>query len=170
MFWNRVKDRYHILWPMLAGAAAILCTFALWQVAGWNGPRPVPVGQTPTDVAHAPTNIPARQPTATVPATVVISPTAAPTITITATATPSPTPTTTPEPDGVGGPAPDVGCEAQPGELYTIRPGDTLWDIAGCAYGAGWRWVEIDRANGLGDPALIHAGNSLIIPHDGEFR
>jgi nucleoid-associated protein YgaU len=48
--------------------------------------------------------------------------------------------------------------------LYTVKKGDYLWDIAVRAYGDGFRWVEIARANQLINPDLIHPGNKLKIP------
>ena len=50
------------------------------------------------------------------------------------------------------------------GTSYTIARGDFLWDIAVRAYGDGYKWVEVARANKLANPDLIHAGNKLIIP------
>jgi nucleoid-associated protein YgaU len=50
------------------------------------------------------------------------------------------------------------------GTTYVIMHGDDLWDIAVRAYGDGYKWVDIARANGYSSPNLIHAGNSLKIP------
>lgn len=51
---------------------------------------------------------------------------------------------------------------------YTVQRGDTLWDIAGRAYGNGFAWTKIDQANELGrlptGRPLIHTGNVLTIP------
>lgn len=47
---------------------------------------------------------------------------------------------------------------------YTIAKGDTLWDIAVRAYGDGYKWTAIAKANNLANPGLIHSGNHLIIP------
>lgn len=47
---------------------------------------------------------------------------------------------------------------------YTVKSGDSLWDIAVRAYGDGYRWVEISKANNLGNPDIIHSGNKLTIP------
>ncbi|MEK7605500.1 MAG: LysM peptidoglycan-binding domain-containing protein [Patescibacteria group bacterium] len=49
-------------------------------------------------------------------------------------------------------------------KTYTVVHGDTLWDIAVRAYGNGYRWVEIAKANKLSNPELIHSGNILSIP------
>lgn len=50
------------------------------------------------------------------------------------------------------------------GNTYSVVHGDYLWGIAVRAYGDGYRWVEIARANNLANPNLIHAGNVLTIP------
>ncbi len=47
---------------------------------------------------------------------------------------------------------------------YVVTQGDDLWEIAVRAYGDGYRWVEIARANNLANPDLIHTDNVLIIP------
>ncbi|HVZ12153.1 MAG TPA: LysM peptidoglycan-binding domain-containing protein [Patescibacteria group bacterium] len=50
------------------------------------------------------------------------------------------------------------------GNSYTVVRGDNLWNIAIRAYGDGYRWVDIARANHLANPDLIHQGNHFIIP------
>jgi putative chitinase len=50
------------------------------------------------------------------------------------------------------------------GNTYTVVKGDNLWDIAVRAYGDGFRWPDIARANHLANPRLIHPGNFFIIP------
>jgi nucleoid-associated protein YgaU len=50
------------------------------------------------------------------------------------------------------------------GNSYTVVRGDCLWNIAVRAYGDGFKWVDIARANHLVNPDLIHAGNQFIIP------
>ena len=47
---------------------------------------------------------------------------------------------------------------------YKVVKGDYLWDIAVRAYGDGYKWVEIAKANKLVNPNLIHSGNVLKIP------
>ncbi len=49
-------------------------------------------------------------------------------------------------------------------KTYTVKPGDDLWDIAVRAYGDGYRWPDIAKANNLADPDLIFSGNVLTIP------
>lgn len=50
------------------------------------------------------------------------------------------------------------------GTAYTVVHGDTMWDIAVRAYGDGYRWPEIAKANNVTNPGLIFSGNKLIIP------
>ena len=50
------------------------------------------------------------------------------------------------------------------GTSYTIEKGDYLWSIAVRAYGDGYKWVEIAKANNLVNPSLIHSGNTLKLP------
>lgn len=52
------------------------------------------------------------------------------------------------------------------GNTYTIAHGDDLWDIAVRAYGDGYQWVKIAKANNLTNPNLVHVGNVLKIPRD----
>jgi nucleoid-associated protein YgaU len=47
---------------------------------------------------------------------------------------------------------------------YTVDRGDNLWKIAVRAYGNGYKWVDIAKANNLKNPNLIHKGNVFIIP------
>ncbi|QQG41111.1 MAG: LysM peptidoglycan-binding domain-containing protein [Candidatus Levyibacteriota bacterium] len=51
-------------------------------------------------------------------------------------------------------------------DTYTIQRGDNLWDIAVRAYGDGFKWPEIAKANNLENPSLIHADNVLKLPRD----
>lgn len=50
------------------------------------------------------------------------------------------------------------------GNTYSVVAGDSLWDISVRAYGDGFRWPEIAKANSLVNPDLIHPGNVFIIP------
>lgn len=50
------------------------------------------------------------------------------------------------------------------GASYTVVQGDNLWNIAVRAYGDGYKWVEIAKANKLANPDLIHAGNKFVLP------
>lgn len=49
-------------------------------------------------------------------------------------------------------------------DTYTVVKGDTLWDISVLAYGDGFKWSEIAKANNLKNPNLIHTGNVLKLP------
>jgi nucleoid-associated protein YgaU len=50
------------------------------------------------------------------------------------------------------------------GQNYTVVHGDNLWDIAVRAYGDGYRWVDVAKANNLSNPGLIFSGNILTLP------
>lgn len=50
------------------------------------------------------------------------------------------------------------------GVSYTVVKGDYLWSIALRAYGDGYKWTEIAKANNLVNPDYIHAGNVLKLP------
>ncbi len=47
---------------------------------------------------------------------------------------------------------------------YTVKAGDTLWDIALRAYGDSYQWAKIADANKLPNPDLINEGEELTIP------
>jgi nucleoid-associated protein YgaU len=96
-----------------------------------------------------------------------------------ATSTPSPTPEDVEETEVIKEedeltPTPTMAAEdeessidaegAIQGTTYTVERGDTLWDISVRAYGDGYRWVDIARANELKNPNLIHRGNVFVIP------
>ena len=50
------------------------------------------------------------------------------------------------------------------GATYTVVHDDNLWDIAVRAYGDGYRWTDIAKANNLDNPGLIFSGNILNLP------
>ena len=62
-------------------------------------------------------------------------------------------------------PSPEVvqasipGQEEITGESYTVVEGDNLWDISVRAYGDGFQYLEIAKANNLTNPSLIFSGN-----------
>ena len=50
------------------------------------------------------------------------------------------------------------------GDTYTVTKGDDLWHIAVRAYGDGYQWVKIAKANNLANPNMIFSGNILTLP------
>lgn len=50
------------------------------------------------------------------------------------------------------------------GSSYTVKKGDSLWNIAVRAYADGYKWTRIANANNLSNPNLIFSGNVLKIP------
>ncbi len=50
------------------------------------------------------------------------------------------------------------------GDTYTVQKGDSLWSISVRAYGNGYKWTTISKANHLANPGLIFSGNVLSIP------
>ena len=50
------------------------------------------------------------------------------------------------------------------GDKYTVVKGDTLWSISVKAYGDGYKWVSVAKANKLVNPNVIHVGNVLTLP------
>jgi len=57
----------------------------------------------------------------------------------------------------------DEGIEIT-GDKYVVVAGDSLWTIAIRAYGDGYKWVDIAKANELANPDIIHAGNEFTLP------
>lgn len=90
------------------------------------------------------------------------------TVTVTLATTLTATPTL--EPTRVPSVAPTTAVSEKPttgsisGSRYTVKQGDTLWDISVRTYGNGYRWIEIARANNLQNPDLIHPGNTFVLP------
>ncbi len=46
-------------------------------------------------------------------------------------------------------------------DVYTVQKGDTLWKISVRAYGDGYQWTKIAKANNIQNPNLIYAGTVL---------
>lgn len=77
----------------------------------------------------------------------------------------------TPEPSVEPSPTPSQTAVAESNadqkitdNTYTVVHGDNLWKIAVRAYGDGYKWVEIAKANNLKNPNLIHSGNVFTLP------
>ena len=55
-------------------------------------------------------------------------------------------------------------ADAEVGEVYTVRRGDTLWDLSGTYLRNPWLFPQLARRNNITDPDLILAGSQIIIP------
>lgn len=146
------------LLALMAGSvvAAWLLVFPP-EDAGSGGRPPASIASVLGDGAVSPTPPPA----AAVPrvATAEARPAVAAEPTPTATRTPTPAPTATPT---AAAPTPRPEVE------YTVRPGDTLFDIAGRFLEPGGDHQElVDRIvelNGIADPSNIQPGQVITIP------
>lgn len=85
-----------------------------------------------------------------------------------------------PQPGPTGGPEVPVSGTWIPtnynkgdisGGNYTVKAGDTLWEIAEARYGSGFEWTKILDANkssigflANGSQALIEVGQNLVLP------
>ncbi len=49
-------------------------------------------------------------------------------------------------------------------DSYTVVKGDHLWGVAVRAYGDGYKWVEIAKANAISHPNYIEVGQVLKLP------
>lgn len=47
---------------------------------------------------------------------------------------------------------------------YTVKEGDSLWNISETVYGSGYNWVDIAKANNLENPDVLFAGTVLTLP------
>ena len=52
-------------------------------------------------------------------------------------------------------------------QVYTVRPGDTLYDIS-LAYGISWK--ELAELNKIKDPTKMQVGTKLRLPADAKLR
>jgi nucleoid-associated protein YgaU len=68
-------------------------------------------------------------------------------------------------PAAAGVPTPQAqSAPPAPTRTYTVKSGDTLWDIAVSHYGDGRQYRKIASANNIADPNRIDAGLELTIP------
>ncbi|MBI3893847.1 MAG: LysM peptidoglycan-binding domain-containing protein [Candidatus Wallbacteria bacterium] len=49
-------------------------------------------------------------------------------------------------------------------ETYTVKEGDTLWDLARIKYGDPTLWTDIAKANNISNPKTIPNGTVLTLP------
>lgn len=139
-----------------------------------NTPLTITTSPNPTEEIKAtatPSPRPSSTPTPTMRPTATPSPTkAAPTPTKTvAKATPTPTqvvkPTATPAMKPTATPTPSSQTAQKiTGKTYVTQKGDDLWHIAERAYGDGYKWVEIAKANNLTNPSLLYSNTKLTLP------
>jgi 5'-nucleotidase len=74
-------------------------------------------------------------------------------------------PTATPPALVASGPSPTPTPEAAPPVVtYTVKRGDTLWDLARTFYGDGRKWRRIAQANPICNPRRLQIGTVLRIP------
>jgi LysM repeat protein len=59
---------------------------------------------------------------------------------------------------------PPVAAAASAQRTYTVKKGDTLWQLAVNYYKNGNRWTEIANRNGIKDPRKLQIGTVLVIP------
>lgn len=58
----------------------------------------------------------------------------------------------------------ESGAVSDEGVWYTIRWGDTLWDISRSFYRTPWYYGMLARVNDIKDPDRIYAGTKIFIP------
>ena len=70
-------------------------------------------------------------------------------------------------------PSPNIPAPPKPApkpvkdnRTYTVKKGDTLWDLAQKYYGNPYQWTKIAQANANPDPRKLQIGRKLIIPFD----
>ena len=49
--------------------------------------------------------------------------------------------------------------------IWIVKSGDSLWNIAVKKYTSGYNWVDIARVNNLSNPSDIHVGDKLVLPN-----
>lgn len=57
-----------------------------------------------------------------------------------------------------------VHQSAKPTNVYVVKEGDSLWQIADTVYHDGFRWEEIAKANAITEPYTLFTGQKLVIP------
>ena len=62
------------------------------------------------------------------------------------------------------GVSPSTSVESADGVWYSIRRGDTLWDISWNFYRTPWHYGRIAEKNSIRNPDLIFAGTKIFIP------
>ncbi len=125
---------------------------------------PEPTGEP--DVDRSPASAPLARPEPAAPA-----PVSGPASATDTPSAPTPTPTAAPAPAPTPAPAPapaSSGPPPKPSEVlvtrYSVRPGDTLSDIAAAHYGHARHWRAIVEANPGLDPAKLQPGQPILLP------
>lgn len=62
-----------------------------------------------------------------------------------------------------GTPSADPKAKGAKTTKHTVKQGDTLWALAEKYLGAGTRWQEIAKVNGIKDPKTLQIGTVLVI-------
>lgn len=76
-----------------------------------------------------------------------------------------------PEGDAVAvpGAATEAGTDTAPGEVHTVRSGDTLWDLSQTYLGSPWYWPKVWSYNPeIANPHWIYPGNRVRFFPSGE--
>jgi nucleoid-associated protein YgaU len=135
----------------ILGGLAIIAgiTFLIWWLVGNSIPDDNQQNNTPIETTATPEEKPTEAPTS--------EPTKTPVATAKATTVPSDASSTI---DKTG------SNTSMGGYDYSIKQGDTLWDLAQAAYKDPWKWKIIYQANQskIKNPNIIFIGQKLEIP------
>jgi nucleoid-associated protein YgaU len=57
-----------------------------------------------------------------------------------------------------------AATDAISGDSYKVKSGDSLWTISVRAYGDGYKWTDVAKANNISNPSLITPDQELKLP------